>query len=351
MDKKKRLAVTHLCKNACENEWDQKERIETDWAHSGVVGVVGGAVSGGRCSVVDSIRETRDSDAASHTHARSQKAVFLPCPMDPLPISSYTIDLILQYISPPSQLARPIPPNLLSRSLLQRHALLEISPEDSPSYLSWPSAGRERAIEHLESLPMSLDELAPDFLVGYTVDPEHAYAHAHVKSTGDDGLRLVFEWDGEGSWKYHDANVMPFPPGTRPSFGDGPANDASHLVPILEFGGEKQNKDGDSDVNDDDDAYWNSYGVEKDDATQLLPSTSKEERDASEDAYWAQYASVQGMIWHLWCLRSRAIYSDHAPLKVRPTLRSHPLCTRKLAFKQHPAHTTSPVKGPFPSST
>jgi hypothetical protein len=211
-------------------------------------------------------------------------------PMDPVPISPHTINLILQYIAPPSQLVRPIPPHLLSRSLLQRHVFLEISPEDSASYLSWPSPGRDRAIQLLESLPMPLDELSPDFLVGYAVDPEHAYAHVHVNSTGDDGLRLLFEWDGQESWKYHDSNVMPFPAGTRPSLGDIPVGAAvPSPIPISEFGEEKQDKG-------DDDDYWNSYGMEDDNAAQLPSSTSKDETDASEDAYWAQYASVQGIM-------------------------------------------------------
>jgi hypothetical protein len=227
--------------------------------------------------------------------------------MDPIPISSYTINLILQYISPPSQLASPIPSNLISRSLLQRHAVLEISPEDSSSYLSWPSPGRDRATQLLESLPMPLDEVASDFLVGYAVDPEHAYAHVHVKPTGDDGLRLVFEWDGEESWRYHDSNTMPFPPGTQPSLGDAVSGAPSVSIPVPESGGEKLDKAGKSDANgdqddDNDDSYWNSYGVEADSDTQPLPSTSKNETDTSEDAYWAQYASVHGM--HSWFLRS-----------------------------------------------
>ncbi|KAI0004304.1 hypothetical protein BJV74DRAFT_881451 [Russula compacta] len=220
--------------------------------------------------------------------------------MDPIPIPSYTINLILQYISPPSQLASPIPSNLLSRSLLQRHSFLEISPEDAPSYLSWPSPDRDRAIQYLESLPMPLDELAPDLVVGYAVDPEHAYAHVHLKPTGDDGLRLVFEWDGEESWRYHDSNVMPFPRGTRPSLVDAVAGATSVSVPIPEFGEEKQDKsgncDGDGDGEGDsgsDDDYWNSYGKENNSGIQLLSSTSKNEADASEDAYWAQYASYK----------------------------------------------------------
>jgi hypothetical protein len=215
--------------------------------------------------------------------------------MEHIPISSYTVNLILQYISPPSQLARPIPPHLLSRPLLQRHALLEISPQDPSAYLSWPSSDSDRAIQHLESLQMPLDELAPDFLVGYTVDPENAYAHVHVKPTGDNGLRLVFEWDGAESWKYHDSTLMPFPPGTRPFLDDPAALAASDSISSPSFRGEKQVKGATGDGDDDDD-YWNSYGVEDDSGMKLLPSASKGEADVSEDAYWARYAAVQGMV-------------------------------------------------------
>jgi hypothetical protein len=140
---------------------------------------------------------------------------------------------------------------------------------------------------------MPLDEQAPDLLIGYTVDPEHAYAHVHVKPTGDDGLRLIFEWDGEESWKYHDATVMPFPPETRPFLGDSAAQATSVSIPTPQLG-EKQVKGGNGE-DDDDDEYWNSYGVEDDSGAKLLPSTSKSEMDVSEDAYWARYTAVQGM--------------------------------------------------------
>ena len=127
---------------------------------------------------------------------------------------------------------------------------------------------------------MSLDELILDFPVAYAVEPEHAYAHIQVRPTGDDGLRLVFEWDGKGTWKSHDANVMPFPSGTRPSLGDAPAH-SSIPISVLESGGEKQDKGGDGD----DDAYWNLYGVDDDDRAQLPPSTSKGKMDASKEVY------------------------------------------------------------------
>ena len=214
--------------------------------------------------------------------------------MDPIPISSYAINLILQYISPPSQLARPIPSDLLSRSLLQRHALLEISPQDPSAYLTWPSSDRDRAIHYLESLQMPLDDLAPNFIIRYSIDPEHAYAHVHIKPTGDDGLRLVFEWDGEELWKYHDAAVMPFPPGTRPFLDDPASSDAPVSIPTSQIGGEEQVKHGNGDG--DDDAYWNSYGAEDDCGTKHSPSSNKSKVDVSEDAYWARYAAVQGTV-------------------------------------------------------
>jgi hypothetical protein len=142
---------------------------------------------------------------------------------------------------------------------------------------------------------MPLDERAPDFLIGYTVDPEHAYAHVHVKPTGDNGLRLVFEWDGEESWKYHDSTMMPFPPGTRPFLDDPAALAASDYIPSSSFGGEQQVKGATGDGSDDE--YWNSYGAEDDSGTKLLLSTSKGEADVSEDAYWARYSAVQGMLF------------------------------------------------------
>jgi len=192
--------------------------------------------------------------------------------MDQIVISSYTINLILQYISPPSQLARPIPSDLLSRSLLQRHALLEISPQDPSAYLTWPSPDRDRAIHYLESLQMPLDDLAPNFIIRYSIDPEHAYAHVHIKPTGDDGLRLVFEWDGEELWKYHDSALMPFPPGTRPFLDHPASSDSPVSIPTS----------------------WNSYGAEDYGGAKHSPSSNKSKVDVSEDAYWARYAAVQG---------------------------------------------------------
>ncbi|KAH9175389.1 hypothetical protein EDB89DRAFT_1946869 [Lactarius sanguifluus] len=168
--------------------------------------------------------------------------------MDIVPIPLYTINLILQYICPPSQLVTPIPSDLLSLSLLQRHRLLDIT------------LNRHIFLSHL-AIP----------------DPEHAYAHVHVKSTGDDGLRLVFEWDGQESWKYHDSNVMPFPPGTHQSLSDAVEGADTITIPVPESKGPKSGNGGDD--TDDDDDYWNSYGAE--DAHSMQPSPSVGSADST----------------------------------------------------------------------
>ena len=344
MDKKKDMSgCAHLGENARESEWRKKERINKRRAHFRMNLVVGGvyAEREGKeesqwCHPQLSSARTRYSVLGqTHCDARSvpsitcliKRPLFIIKPtMDPLPISPYTINLILHYIYPPSQLSTPIPSHLLSRSLLQRHTLLEISPEDPSSYLCWPSSTRDRAIQYLESLPMPLDELAPDFLVGYTLDPEHTYAHVQVKPAGDDGLRLVFEWDGEGSWKYHDSNVMPFPPATRPTLEEAVPGSPSVSIPVPQFDGQKQDKGGKGEGDNDDDAdYWNSYGAADDGGTLPLQSSTKDETDASEDAYWAQYASVQGMGMAVCAvtLHSQAASSEHTRLQVQPTPPSH----------------------------
>ncbi|KAI0067692.1 hypothetical protein BV25DRAFT_1819099 [Artomyces pyxidatus] len=211
--------------------------------------------------------------------------------MPPTPILPYAVNLILQYISPPSQLDTPLPPHLLSRSLLQRHIFLEIPPENSASYLSWASANRDRAIALLESLPKPLDDHKSSlFPVQYTCDGETTSAHVHINVSGEDGLRLVFQWDGQDSWKYHDANLMPFPPDSHPSLSDALASadfeDAPHhVVERVPESGEPS----------DDDDYWNSYGGADDDGSpHLTRHMSKDGSETGEDAYWAQYSSVHG---------------------------------------------------------
>lgn len=225
--------------------------------------------------------------------------------MPPTPLLPYHISLILQYISPPSQLDTPLPPHLISRALLQRHHFLSLSPEyDCPTYLTWSEDNRERAIALLEALPKFIDDLLVDAPVRYVVDTESAYAHVEVFSIGDDdedGLRLVFQWDGHDSWRYHDANIMPFPPNGHASLKEALAKvDAEPYDAEVEIDDQPCQSGPSVGVSDDDDDYWNSYGgAEDDDDTSHKAHSrdvaSKEGSDAGgEDAYWAQYASVHG---------------------------------------------------------
>ncbi|TFY70360.1 hypothetical protein EVG20_g2636 [Dentipellis fragilis] len=211
-----------------------------------------------------------------------------PCPLLP-----YDINLPLHYISPPSQLAsNPIPPHLLSPSLLHRHHFLQISPEDAADYLCWPSQNRDRAIALLESFHAPSDDEAADYPVQYVSDAEHTYAHAHVRPTGTDGLRLVFQWDRRGSWRYHDANLMPFPPSSHTSLGDA----LSTVIHHTESNGVNHHASDGGEYSDGDDAdYWNSYGG-GDDSPQLHRAHSKDGSEVGEDAYWARYTSVHGML-------------------------------------------------------
>lgn len=228
--------------------------------------------------------------------------------MSPTPILPYPINLILHYINPPSQLNDTIPSHILSRSLLQRHRFLGITPDDPANYLCWPSSNRDRTMNLLESLPKSLDDpSSSDLRVQYLSDIEHTYAHAHVSSTNEsDGLRLVFQWEpSDDSWKYHDAGLMPFPSTSCPSLKDAlamtgvsdripsEANLSSHATP------------GESD----DDDYWNSYASRAENDGEELDGHLVARHSGSEvgdDAYWAQYASVQGMLFPLSQISKRA---------------------------------------------
>ncbi|TFY81582.1 hypothetical protein EWM64_g2428 [Hericium alpestre] len=215
--------------------------------------------------------------------------------MPPTPLLPYHINLTLQYISPPSELDEPIPRHLLSTALFQRHHFLNISFHDSANYLCWAHVNRDHAIELLEALPTAIDdETLASFPIHYTSDAEHSYAHVHILPSGDHGLRLVFQWDGEESWRYHDANLMPFPPGSHASLDQAlVGSDTDVATSTIAT---HHNSDGDHSDKGEDADYWNSYGAHDEDVSPRLSRNvaSKAGSELGEDAYWAQYASVQG---------------------------------------------------------
>lgn len=202
------------------------------------------------------------------------------------PIQSHTVHLLLQYISPPSLLVHPLPPHLLSKPLLQRHSFLHISPDTVVEYLCWPSPHSARAIELLDNFLSSSDH-PDDYSVRYTSDAEHTFAHVQVVAQ-DEGVRMLFQWDDQDGWKYHDTQLMPFPPRSHStleqatSMTDEGVQQPAAAVSVIAA------------ASDNEDDYWNAYGVPSEFSTALPPRNAKDGSGDSEDAYWAQYSSVQG---------------------------------------------------------
>ncbi|KAI0963540.1 hypothetical protein AcW1_000588 [Taiwanofungus camphoratus] len=222
--------------------------------------------------------------------------------MSPTPISPNVVRIVLQYIAPPSQLSQPLPPFLLSRSLLQRHRFLQLSPDSPLEYLCWPSSadGQSRAIDLLEALSRPIHDDEPAlYPVQYSHNGENTYAHVDLSSGDDDGARLVFEWDDGDGWKYHDTNMMPFPQGSRLVLQDVLARELSTQAQKLFIPPARSTIHGLEDLGSDDgddDDYWNAYEMQEEHASleshHALPV--KDGGGSTEDAYWARYSSVHG---------------------------------------------------------
>lgn len=194
-------------------------------------------------------------------------------------ISASTVHTVLDYLCP---LAGPVPPHLLSRPLLQRHHFLAISPENAADYLAWPSPDQSHAVQLLQSQPIPSQDHS--FPVNYTADAESLVAH--IRITPD--LRLLFLWDNTCGWQYHNVALMPFPADSYSSFEQAlSAYSAEDFLPEPSYSVEIT-------AEEDDDSYWNSYGGSDDSEHLPVAANGLEQNLNSEDAYWAQYASVQG---------------------------------------------------------
>ncbi|OBZ80082.1 hypothetical protein A0H81_01170 [Grifola frondosa] len=222
--------------------------------------------------------------------------------MAPSPISPSIIHIVLQYISPPSHLSHPSPtpplvpfasatasfPPTLSRSSA-RVPLLSILPRTSV-----------RAIEFLESRPRPIDDNEPSiYPVQYSSDGEYFYAHVDLSSGTDSGARLIFQWDDADGWKYHNTDLMPFPPGSLVSLEDVLHPSSNHvLLQAVPSARSYVHSFGDDNLEDDsdDDDYWNAYGAHdhSSESTGHGHIPSAKEAGNTEDAYWAQYSSVHG---------------------------------------------------------
>lgn len=186
-------------------------------------------------------------------------------------ITAATVDTVLEYVD------RGIPAYLLSKPLLQRHHFLGISPDNAEEYLAWPSPDRSHAVRLLlESHPIPPSHDTP-LCVNYTADPENILAHVRITPE----LRLVFLWDSN-QWLYHNLALMPFPPNSYSTFNDA----------LVAYSSDDFLQEQSYSLTVDDDSYWNSYGNDSDQPS--ISADALDETSGSEDAYWAQYSTVQG---------------------------------------------------------
>ena len=192
-------------------------------------------------------------------------------------LSAATVHVVLCHLCP---LSGPLPPHIISTPLRQRHHFLALSPDSPADYLAWPSPNQSHAVNLLQSLPLPSHDLL--FPVQYSADPENI--SAYVRITAD--IRLVFLWNiFEESWQYHNAALMPFPANSYASL-----TDAMALSSPDDFLPEQHST---NNVADDDDlSYWDAYGQAE--VSHHISRTNLDSEPSSEDAYWAQYTTVQG---------------------------------------------------------
>lgn len=205
-----------------------------------------------------------------------------PFPVPPLTVSTF-LDLAVD-------LDAPLPPDLISRPLLQRHHFLGISCHDPLQYLAWPGdKDAPHAVQLLRSFHRPPDDL--QFTAQYSADLECMHAHVHITNAEDSAkdFRLIFQWHPSHAWQYHNIALMPFPTTTYSSFDDA----------LRVFHSESDFLQEESVVSiasgdEDDDAYWDSYGHDDSAPTTGKPVVKVQTPLNEEDAYWARYSSIHG---------------------------------------------------------
>lgn len=185
----------------------------------------------------------------------------------------------MQYLLPPSEL----PTHLLSRTLLQRHHFLSISPADTASYLCLPgpNADPEKSVAALEHLAtQDHEQLVRTANIRYQ-PPVSASEPVHARVWLGNSVQVVFVWeedqDGAG-WRYLDTDHRPLP-----------GNCTSTLAPALQVTPpEEQEQDQDTSPDD----YWAGYDSGSSPRSPRIPERELAADD--EDAYWASYGAVHG---------------------------------------------------------
>ncbi|CAE6432480.1 unnamed protein product [Rhizoctonia solani] len=215
--------------------------------------------------------------------------------MNPTPLASHTVSLALQYLLPPSEL----PTHLISRSLLQRHHFLSISPSDPAAYFCWPhpNADPEKSVTALEQLATQDHEwLVRTAEIRYQPQADAVQARVWLGNT----IQLVFVWeedqDGAG-WRYFDADHRPLP-----------SNCSATLAPALQVTPPEQDQEQDVSAGGSylsfglashsslstptSDDYWAGYDSGSSPRSPRIPERELTADD--EDAYWASYGAVHG---------------------------------------------------------
>jgi hypothetical protein len=148
-------------------------------------------------------------------------------------------------------------------------------------------------MELLDIFLTSPEDQPDEYSVRYTSDAEHTYAHVQVVAQ-DEGVRMLFQWDDQDGWKYHDTQLMPFPPTSHPTLEQATAGSSTVDDEVLKQPMAAAATIAADPGNEDD--YWNAYGVPSEDSISALPPRNAKHgsSDGAEDAYWAQYSSVQG---------------------------------------------------------
>jgi hypothetical protein len=237
-------------------------------------------------------------------------------PSSPPALPVHTVATVLEYLHP--ALSLPLPPHLLSTSLIQRHHFLSLTPDDPRAYLSWPSTA---VVAEDESGPSAIDVLAAlsprgednvmPYPIRYTTDGETIYAHVLAEASSLNKIvRIVFQWDGVDAWKYHDASTAPLPQSNFESPAAAISASTAISVPVPQTSHTFEQRAHSEDEGDDD--YWNSYGasddIDREHAGRQF--ASQDSSSVGEDAYWAQYGSVHGNLL-LTSLKAILIYHTH----------------------------------------
>jgi len=206
------------------------------------------------------------------------------------PLSRHILQQLAQHLFPPT--AAPIPRDLLSTPLFQRHHFLAISPQDPIDYLCWPSQDSSSVIEHLSAIHhqhLPFDKLTQQTV--YRADSENILARVPIHFS-DSHLQLIFLHDpGDPSipWKYHDIQTFSLDQDTHPTV-EGALQSINT--------GTQASQSMDPLYPDSAEAFWEGYASSGSSSPAVedrkFQAISESAEEKAERDYWSRYTDVQG---------------------------------------------------------